>query len=49
MILGNIKDYTKELKENFRERIAAIGDAPKLAIVQIGNVEASNRYVKNKV
>ena len=49
MILGNIKEYTKELKEQFKERIAAIGDAPKLAIIQVGNVEASNRYIKNKV
>lgn len=49
MILGNIKDYTKELKESFKERVAALGEAPKLAIVQVGNVEASNRYVKNKV
>lgn len=49
MILGNIKDYTKELKESFKERIAALGEAPKLAIIQVGNVEASNRYVKNKV
>ena len=49
MVLGNIKEYTKELKEQFKDRIAAIGDAPKLAIIQVGNVEASNRYIKNKV
>ena len=49
MVLGNIKEYTKELKEQFKERIAVIGDAPKLAIIQVGNVEASNRYIKNKV
>lgn len=49
MVLGNIKEYTKALKEQFKERIAAIGDAPKLAIIQVGNVEASNRYIKNKV
>ncbi len=49
MVLGNIKEYTKELKEQFKERIAVMGDAPKLAIIQVGNVEASNRYIKNKV
>ena len=49
MVLGNIKKYTKELKEQFKERIAILGDAPKLAIIQVGNVEASNRYIKNKV
>lgn len=49
MVLGNIKEYTKALKEEFKQRIAAIGDAPKLAIIQVGNVEVSNRYIKNKV
>ena len=49
MVLGNIKEYTKALKEQFKNRIAAIGDAPKLAIIQVGNVEASNRYIKNKI
>ena len=49
MVLGNIKNYTKELKKQFKERIAVIGDAPKLSIIQVGNVEASNRYIKNKV
>ena len=49
MILGNIKEYTKKLKEQFKDRIAVIGDAPKLAIIQVGNIEASNRYIKNKI
>lgn len=49
MVLGNIKNYTNALKEEFKERITAIGDAPKLSIIQVGNVEASNRYIKNKV
>ena len=49
MVLGNIKEYTKALKEQFKDRIAVIGDAPKLAIIQVGSVEASNRYIKNKV
>lgn len=49
MVLGNIKEYTKALKEQFKDRIAVIGDAPKLAIIQVGSIEASNRYIKNKV
>lgn len=49
MVLGNIKEYTKALKEQFKDRITVIGEAPKLAIIQVGNVEASNRYIKNKV
>lgn len=49
MVLDNIKEYTKTLKEQFKNRITAIGNAPKLAIIQVGNVEASNRYIKNKV
>lgn len=49
MVLGNIKEYTKELKEQFKVRVAALNEAPKLLIIQVGNVEASNRYIKNKV
>lgn len=49
MVLGNIKEYTKALKEQFKERIAILGDAPRLAIIQVGNLEASNRYIKNKI
>ena len=49
MVLRDIKPYVKELKEQYKERIANLGDAPKLAIVQVGNNEASNRYVRNKV
>jgi methylenetetrahydrofolate dehydrogenase (NADP+)/methenyltetrahydrofolate cyclohydrolase len=49
MVLGNIKKYAAELKEQFKERIAVIGDAPRLAIIQVGNLEASNRYIKNKI
>lgn len=49
MTFINIKDYVKELKENFKNRIAAAGKTPKLAIIQVGEVEASNRYIKNKI
>jgi methylenetetrahydrofolate dehydrogenase (NADP+)/methenyltetrahydrofolate cyclohydrolase len=50
--LGRLKDikiYTKEWKSQLKRRVEALGEAPKLTIVQVGNNEASNRYVKNKV
>ena len=49
MVLSEIKPYVRDLKEHYKKRVADLGEAPKLAIVQVGNNEASNRYVKNKV
>lgn len=49
MILKNIKEYIAFLKEKFKYRISQLSTAPKLAIIQVGNVEASNRYIRNKV
>lgn len=49
MILQNIKDYIILLKRIFKYRIYELNEAPKLAIIQVGNVEASNRYIRNKV
>lgn len=48
-VLKDIKEYVVKLKEQFKARILTLKETPKLAIVQVGNVEASNRYVKNKV
>ena len=48
-VLKDIKEYVAKLKEQFKARILALKEAPKLAIVHVGNVEASNRYVRNKV
>ena len=48
MILKDIKEYTKSLKEYFSDTIDK-DDPPQLAIIQVGDVEASNRYVKNKL
>lgn len=42
MVLGNIEEYIKAFKDH-------IGDVPKLAIIQVGNVEALNHYIKNKI
>lgn len=49
MILKDVKEYVKLLKRTFTYRISQLSAPPNLAIIQIGNNEASNRYVKNKV
>ena len=46
-LLKNIKEYTTEWKASFRDRLN--GQAATIYIIQIGNNEASNRYVKNKI
>lgn len=49
MILKDIKYYTKLLKRIFKYRISQLSQIPKLAIIQVGNIEASNRYICNKI
>lgn len=49
MILKDCKKFTSEWKKNIKERVAAMEKAPSLAIVQVGSVEASNRYIRNKI
>jgi methylenetetrahydrofolate dehydrogenase (NADP+)/methenyltetrahydrofolate cyclohydrolase len=49
MIFKDIKEYTTLLKEQYKARIQILKEAPKLAIIQIGDIEASNRYIRNKV
>ena len=44
----NIKEYVKKEKEKLKE-IVAKSTPMKLTIIQVGDVEASNRYVRNKV
>lgn len=45
----NVKEYVNKWKEALKARIAKLMRKPVLVIVQMGNVEASNRYVRNKV
>ncbi len=51
----SIKDFVKQEKLQLKERIESLQgrkkilNKPILNIVQVGNVEASNRYVRNKV
>ena len=55
MIDLNIKEYVKQEKEILKNKIIDLKESKKLLtrpvlnIVQVGNVEASNRYVRNKV
>lgn len=49
MILKDIKEYVTLLKRTYMYRISRLPHAPKLAIIQVGDNEASNRYVRNKV
>lgn len=55
MIYLNIKDYVKEEKEKLKEEIKNLYEKniivrdPVLNIIQVGDLEASNRYVRNKV
>lgn len=44
----NIKEFAAEWKERIATRIKASGITPSLVIFQIGDNEASNRYVRNK-
>ena len=48
-ILKGPKQYVALEKEKLKERIRKLQNFPKLAIVQVGENEASNRYVRNKV
>ena len=49
MILKNIKEYTQKRKAELKEQVSAMAAAPRLAIIQVGTVEASTRYVRNKI
>ena len=46
----SIKDYVKNEKQKLkRKKSKKMEKIPVLNIVQVGNVEASNRYVRNKI
>lgn len=48
-IMQEIKEYVKEQKETLKNKITKSDKKPYFVIVQIGNIEASNRYVRNKI
>lgn len=45
--MKNIKEFVQKWKEELRERLH--GEVRRFAIIQVGNLEASNRYVRNKI
>ncbi len=49
MQLKNIKEFTKEWKAAMKAEVAQMTEVPKLLIIQVGDIEASNRYVRNKI
>lgn len=47
--MQEIKEYVKEQKEALKSKIEKMSKKPYFVIVQVGDVEASNRYVRNKI
>lgn len=45
----NCKELVSKRKEDIKERVFNMQKVPKLVIFQVGNNEASNRYVKHKL
>lgn len=50
-MLPNIKEYTQNAKVKLKEQIEYFfgNNPPSLAIIQVGAIEASNRYIRNKI
>lgn len=48
MILLDGKKLSGEIADNLKHRIGESGRVPTLAIIQVGNVEESNLYIKHK-
>lgn len=44
----NIKEYCRSRKQDLKRLIASNGTEVKLIVIQVGNNEASNRYIRNK-
>lgn len=49
MILKDCKGFVQEWKQEIANKVSLLSRIPQLAIIQIGDVEASNRYVRNKI
>ncbi len=47
--MDKMKEYSELKKAELKERIAQMERPPQLLIYQVGNVEASNRYIRNKI
>jgi methylenetetrahydrofolate dehydrogenase (NADP+)/methenyltetrahydrofolate cyclohydrolase len=49
MILKDIKEYRAAAIEKLKDKVSQMEIKPSLAIIQVGDNEASNRYVRNKI
>ena len=45
----NCKEIANEIKQELKQELNKLSDAPRLAIIQVGDNAASNRYVKGKI
>lgn len=48
ILIKNIKEYCQDKKNTLKEKIKNLDCLPILAVIQVGDVEASTRYIKNK-
>ena len=47
--MDRMKEYAVIRKAQLKEQIAQMEYPPSLLILQVGEVEASNRYIRNKI
>ena len=47
--MNKMKEYAEMRKAQLKEQVAQMEFPPSLMIIQVGNNEASNRYVRNKI
>lgn len=47
--MQDIKEYVRQYKEELCMSINSLKDKPYFVIIQVGDIEASNRYVRNKM
>ena len=49
MILKDCKTFINNWKQVIKTKIDELETVPNLAIIQVGDIEASNRYIRNKI
>ena len=49
MILKDCKTFVHNWKQVIKTKVDELETAPNLAIIQVGDIEASNRYIRNKI
>ena len=48
ILIKDIKEFCRERKTALKQKIESLEKKPSLAVIQIGDNEASNRYIRNK-